>query len=339
MLVSLAASVIRQDDLRPMHGKMDWERLFRIADYNRIANLIYLGVLGNERVPQHWRECFFERYLESLRFGESCEEGERELLTLFDLREIPAVLMLSGNRRGLYERPEMAGEAGPCLYLDEEHYVLAKGYLVDLGYETDRHYGMGGEHMKKGSFSVELYKRLPYKTRRYQRWMARLLGETVGLYPYVQIRALPGASRLLYLFADAAYRYATQRLLVRDMLDLCLLHRSLRGDLDMEALWRRLRELRVEQLCRKLLGLAYMWFGTRQESAEYTEQDSLGDYDIIENRMLGYGKVYAEVMPEALALAAEILREEERENRRARVRLFLRDLQENWRRFRRKPNL
>ena len=51
-LINMAASIVRQDDVRPIHGKMDWERMFRIADYNRIANLIYLGVLGNENVPE-----------------------------------------------------------------------------------------------------------------------------------------------------------------------------------------------------------------------------------------------------------------------------------------------
>ena len=37
ILVNMAASVMRQDDLKPLHGNLDWERLFRVADYNKIS--------------------------------------------------------------------------------------------------------------------------------------------------------------------------------------------------------------------------------------------------------------------------------------------------------------
>ena len=47
ILVNMAASVMRQDDLKPLHGNLDWERLFRIADYNKISNLIYLAISSN----------------------------------------------------------------------------------------------------------------------------------------------------------------------------------------------------------------------------------------------------------------------------------------------------
>ena len=115
LLVSMAASVARQDDLRPLHGKLDWERMFRIADYNRIADLIYVAVLGNEKVPQQWRDRFFERYQESLRFGDICTEGEQEFLALLESREIPALIVGSSSRRLLYEMPEMAGVCSLCL--------------------------------------------------------------------------------------------------------------------------------------------------------------------------------------------------------------------------------
>ena len=45
ILVNMAAFVMRQDDLKPLHGNLDWEKLFRVADYNKISNLIYLAIL------------------------------------------------------------------------------------------------------------------------------------------------------------------------------------------------------------------------------------------------------------------------------------------------------
>ena len=73
ILVNMAASVMRQDDLKPLHGNLDWERLFRVADYNKISNLIYLAILGNnEKMPERWKTRFYERYSDILKFNESC---------------------------------------------------------------------------------------------------------------------------------------------------------------------------------------------------------------------------------------------------------------------------
>ena len=48
ILVNMAASVMRQDDLKPLHGNLDWERLFRVADYNKISNLSKRGNGGGK---------------------------------------------------------------------------------------------------------------------------------------------------------------------------------------------------------------------------------------------------------------------------------------------------
>lgn len=329
-LINMAASIVRQDDLRPVHGKMDWERMFRIADYNKIANLIYIGVLGNEKVPQNWRDCFFDRYQDSLRFGEVCEEGEREILALLDLKEIPTLILESSNRRKLYAMEEMAGECPLRLYFEPEYYMMAKGFLIDLGYETDNVYGICGEHMNRpGGFSVEIYDRLPYRTSRYKKQMKQLFDRARPTGSFHYIYQLDEKERLAYLFAKTSYFYVTEQLLVRQLLDLCLLHRSLRED-GIEEIGKWLKKLKIEKLSEKLLGLGYMWFGTKEESAEFTAQDELEVYDVIENRILGYGKEYEETIPEALALSGNILRIEEHENRKARRKVIFQKMKKLW---------
>ena len=108
----------------------------------------------------------------------------------------------------------------------------------------------------------------------------------------------------------------------------------------MERVWQRLKGLKIGSLCEKLLGLGYMWFGTKEERAVSPSQDELEVYDVIENRILGYGKEYPETMPEALALTGSILKAEERENRHARRKLlyrrFMDDCNELYSLFRKK---
>ena len=39
ILVNMAASVMRQDDLKPLHGNLDLEMLFRGSEDSKISNL------------------------------------------------------------------------------------------------------------------------------------------------------------------------------------------------------------------------------------------------------------------------------------------------------------
>ena len=89
-------------------------------------------------------------------------------------------------------------------------------------------------------------------------------------------------------------------------------------------------KLKIGQLSEKLLSLSYVWFGTKAERADLaiTVSEDLELYDEMENRILGYGKEYEATIPEALALAGSILKEEEKENRKARRKLFLQKTRE-----------
>ena len=45
-LVGMVSSIIRQDAMHVLYNRLDWERMFRLADYHRVANVVYLSVLG-----------------------------------------------------------------------------------------------------------------------------------------------------------------------------------------------------------------------------------------------------------------------------------------------------
>ena len=45
-LVNMISTLIHRSALQVQYGRMDWERLFRASDYHRVANIIYLGLLG-----------------------------------------------------------------------------------------------------------------------------------------------------------------------------------------------------------------------------------------------------------------------------------------------------
>jgi len=337
-LVNIAGSIMRQDDLRPIHGRLDWERMFRTADYHKVANIAYLGMLGNgEWVAQRWQERFFERYQEALRFGDVCMEAENEILMLFDMDQVPCTILASCGIRNLYPLPESAANSPLRLYFSSESYVQAKGFLVDLGYETDRFYPGFGERMRRVSgLTVEIYHKLPFKTRTYQKQLQKLLEHAYIRNSYDYVRTLSLEDRFILRVAEAVYHYVTDELLLRELLDIHLYYVSWSDQMNEEYIRHRLGDFHIDELGMKLIQLARMWFGSKEDPVYGIVSDDMGVYDVLENRILSRGRLKQETDTQAVGLARQIEKEENREKVQRKLEKAKEQLQEFWSTYSRK---
>ena len=61
-LVGIVSSIIRQDASQVLLNRLEWDSMFRLADFHKVANIVYLGVLGSgEALPEKWKDRFFTR--------------------------------------------------------------------------------------------------------------------------------------------------------------------------------------------------------------------------------------------------------------------------------------
>lgn len=337
-LVNMVGSIVRQDELRAVHSRIEWERMYRTADYHRIANITYLGLLGyGGKIPERWQERFFERYQEALKFSDVCEEDEQEILMMMDMMELSCVVLTSCKVRRLYQIPEMAGSSPLRLMFDETNYTLAKGYLVDLGYETDQTYKGYGERMRRISgFCVEIYHKLPFRSCPYTKNMSRILDSAYIRDLCQYVRTLSLENRFVFMISQAAYHYAQDELLIREVLDLYLYHRAWREQMNQEYIDGRVAEFGIDGLAAKLLQLAYMWFGAKEEILPAEQPEDIGVFDILENRILSRGEISHETDRQALRLACLIQRDKEKEARRDRREAFYEACGKLWSAFMRK---
>lgn len=322
-LVGIVSSVIRQDNLRVAYSRLDWERMYRLADFHKVANIVYIGLLGyRETVPDKWRDRFFKRYQESLLFSENCDDSLKEVLTWLDMREISCTILTSEAVRGLYKISETAENSPVHIFLDEEKYYLAKGYLIDLGYEVDETYKDVGERLGKVSgISIVLYRKLPFKTAKYSKCMVKILESAQIKEPYQYIWTLPEESEFLYRMAGAAYRYTTDELTLREVLELMLCHKAWKEQIDDEMLWKRLEEFKVDGLAEKILRISYMWFGDKTDNYFIEHPDDMSIYDVLEERLLTRGIIKREKDEQALKLQKLIEKEIEKEKKKEGIDL------------------
>lgn len=316
-LTGIVSSVIRQETLKVPLSRLDWERMYRLADYHKVANIVHLGVLGyREALPDKWRERFFERYQQALRYGVNCKESVKEVLTWLDMRKISCTILMSETVRDYYPIPETADNSSLQILLNQENFSLVKGYLIDLGYETDQVYEEVGERLSRiDAVSVVLLGKLPFRTARYERDMRRLLETAILRESYQYIRTLPLEGELIYRMAGAAYRYVTDELTMREVLDLQLCHRTWRDHVRLDAVERRLKDFQIDQLAEKILRTSYMWFGDKKDTYYEHLPDDMPAYDRLEERLLTRGIVNQEADEQALELQKMIQKELEKEKK------------------------
>lgn len=316
-LVGIVSSIIRQDDRKVAYARLDWENMYRLSDYHKVANIVYLGLLGyREMIPDRWMDRFFKRYQESLLFGENCDDSLKEILTWLDMREVSCTILTSESVRGFYKIAETADNSPIQIFLDEEKYYLAKGYLIDLGYETDETYKGFGERLKKVShISIILYRKLPFRTSRYGKNMVKLLETAHIKEPYAHIWEFPRESEFIYRLAGASYRYVTDELTLREVLELLLCHRAWKDEIDEERLWKKLSEFKIDGIAEKILDVAYMWFGDKDDNYLVHQTEDMAVYDVLEDRLLTRGIVNRENDDQALKLQYHIQKEIEKEKK------------------------
>ena len=321
-LVGIVSSIIRQNELHVNFNRIDWERMYRIADYHKVANIVYLAILGySESVPERWRERFFGRYQESLQFGENYKESIQEVLAWLDARNISCTVLTSEIVREFYRIPEAADTSPLRIYLDEGSYTLAKGYLIDLGYEVEATYEGTGERFSRiSAIPVELYYAFPFRATRYIKEMRRLLETACEREGYKRIHALSVESEFVYRMASAAYRYVTDEVTMREIIELQVFHKTFRDRIRMDAVQKRLKDFEIDGLAEKLLRISYMWFGDRKDTYYDGLPEDMSVYDILEERLLTRGIINHETDSQALKLEKSVRKELEKEKKGERIR-------------------
>ena len=338
-LASVTGAVVRQDELKLRYSRMDWERLYRLADSHRVAPILYLGILGIwEPIPAQWKQALFERYIESLRQAEAFPEAVTEICTALDMNEISCVILTRGRISALCPLPEIGGSDPLRLLVEQPDYVRVKGYLVDLGYEMKGSlWGFGERMSRPGGISLELYWDFPFRPAWFRKVSGEICEEEQDLEGFLFVRELTGTGEFLFRTAAAAFHYVTDELTIREMLDLYYAHKICRQEINGEYADRVLSHLHIDLLAEKILDIAYLWFGGEQDRDFIPKMDQEEIWEPMENKILARGMYYRfQGHTQAEGLAEAILKETEQEERKEIQRLKQEARRKKWMDWKRK---
>lgn len=316
-LIGLVGTIIKQDSVRRTSSRMDWERLYHMADYHRIASIVYLAILGSQtHVPDTWRDRFFSKYQSSLRYAGDYERCEQEILNLLNMRGVPAVVLESSSNRRLYQIKEAAGNSPLRLFMDEDSFMLTRGYLIDIGYTIDQSYMEFGDHfINKDGFTVDLYRRLPFTTKNYQKQMTNLMerANVDKTYPYMHTFTVDNS--MVFRLAELCYNYCDDRMTLRQLIDVLLFYKRYRNHMNMTYILSRLQEFRMETIAAALFHLAAAWFGSRRDELPIAVSFTDTQYEQMESCILNRSFLGVDTMQQAADLREEIEKERNKEKR------------------------
>ena len=329
LIVTMVGNTLRQGDFHPITQGQDWERLFRIADYHRVAGLIYLFLLGSPiELPDSWRSKFFDRYQDALRHTSSYENEESEILNLLNRRGVKATILGSSYIKKLYAIPETAGITALRLLLDDNSYAVAKGFLIDMGYSLEKSFrGAGDRLISENGFEVELYYEVPFVTKNYQRAMTKVLNDAYVIEDMPNIKRLIREGTYAFMAAEMVWKYCTDELNFRCMMDVWLFEQAYRREMNQRIVAQYLHQFRIEDVVNRLLTISSMWFGRNRES-EMSESDLI-IFDAMEKRIFTSGVDGQEKIAEAAEIRREIeryLNMEEEVERSSAIRHWFHDM-------------
>jgi hypothetical protein len=325
LVVNMVGGIIRQDDLFPVRQKLNWESLYHLADYHKVASIIYLGILGAyEDIPDKWKDALFVRYQQSLHYIDACKKGENRVLNLFTVNQIPCIELSSPYLCELYP---VAGSCGRppirLLIQDERDYNRAKGYLIDADFITTTSWPDFGERMEmENGIACEIFHTLPFESSLYEKELPKLIA---GAYPdpdFPSVSQLSIEYNCVFSMARLCYHYAQGQLTIRELLDHFLYEKHCREeDIDLPLVESWYRRLGIESLALDLMHIAYMWFDSIQNLPEKRQVEDLAIYDEIEDSILE-GRIPQEgaKQRQAVQLAQDIARADERARNRSRHR-------------------
>lgn len=286
----MVGGIIRQDDLHPMHRRLNWETIYRIADYNKVASIVYLGILGAyEDIPDKWKDSLFNRYQQSLRYAEIYQTGENEVLNIMGTNKIPCIQLSSPYLCELYKVSGTCGRAPVRLLVsEEEQYNKAKGCLVDHNFMTTTSWPGYGERMEvENGIVCEIFRALPFETPLYEREIPKLLAGAYKDPDFPSAKQLSIEYNCVFSMAQVCYHYARGQLTIRELLDHFLYQKHGREEkMDIRLVRSWYRRLGIDELADDLMHIAYMWFDSLQNLPEKRQVEDLSIYDEIEDCIL-----------------------------------------------------
>lgn len=296
-LIILLSAVMNQKESPEPLRQLDWEKMYRLADYHHVAHAVYYGIMGlNEDIPQTIRQRFFDKYLEAVHRTERLRKGEKKVRALMERGRINCFMLSYPDIVSCYPIEEMCCRESIEIGTDKKFERIIKETLENVDFEERKTEARGHLYYRIPGVRVLCYSHSMFFSRPMRKYYKGLLTDL----PYKKgshfIREMAPDDQYLFLMCRLTDCYARGDISLNQIMDFWAFYKKYAESFSWPYIYEKLKKLRIAEFAERLEYLILRWFGTGAgiENAEV--------YDALESYILTKGVEGREISSQFLPL-------------------------------------
>ena len=262
-LLTLLSAVMNQKASPEPIRSLDWEKMFRLADYHGVAHAVHYGILGlDQEIPQSVRQQFFDKYLESVYRVGRLQKSEKQLIALLEREKINCFYLSYSDIVKNYPIEEMCCRESIEIGSSRKSARMIWEILERVDFEERKTEEVG-----------KLYYRIPGirvlnfdYTLFFSGIMRNFFKSLLKIFPLQNgnrcVRELPLDDRYLFLLCRLTDSYARGNISLSQIMDFWIFYKTYSEGFNWPYIYGRLKKLKISDFAERLEHLILRWFGT-----------------------------------------------------------------------------
>jgi len=296
-LITLLSSVMNQKESPAPLRNLNWDKMFRLADYHRVAHVVYYGIMGLDvEIPQSIRQRFFGKYLESVHRVERLRSTEKQVQALLERNGITCFFLNYSDFVKCYPIEEMCCREFIEIGTEKKYAQIIRTLLWEADFE-DRYTEIRGElYYRVPGNKVLCFDQTMFFSRLMQKFYINLLHSLPDKKGMNYIREMNASEIYLFLMCRLTDSYARGDISLSQIMDFWVFYKNQGEFFLWPYIYERLKELKIEEFAERLEYLILRWFGTG------TGIENVEIYDAMESYIFSKGTEGREISAQFLPL-------------------------------------
>lgn len=325
-LLSAVSAIINQTDIPRSVRSLNWENICKLAEYHKVAHIVYLVTLGvDDEIDQKWKKLFHEKYAESLLSQERYRNAAEMVMWQLKKNKLHALLIKDGIMSTCYEPRELRALTQVRIFVGEGQEAKIHSLMRSMDFQKKENRKIDGDvYYRVPKTTVIFYTDLGFRTKKLRKYFD---------FPVKVIRQMEGGEYLhqftedeffIYLMCDMVRQYASGDIKISNMVDYWQFYKRYKKQLNWEYIQKELATAGILDFSQRLQKLAQIWFGEIDPALSREYDAELEIYDAMESYILTGGKEGKDISCELTELIKETSTLRARARRKERIQRYRR---------------
>ena len=271
-LITLLRCALLEEDVPPVPFDVDMEKVFRLANAHKIANLAAYSVMKLSGLDEEILKRFKTELFKVAQRETSQEAELKKIEKLFNEKGIEYCVLKGKEIAKYYPSTDMRFSLDMDIYINAEKAGEAEKIMLSLGY---RQQGVKGAKdmafVKKPNLTVEIHFELNYESDITYEYFVKLPEKLVKANENTKRLKMTDEDLFIYVTGHAAHHFLVAGTGIKSIIDDFILRKELLPFCDMHYIEKELKSAGIFEFSQNIKELSDFWFGGG-EKAELTHE-------------------------------------------------------------------